>query len=133
VILVDTNVLLDVATDDPVWADWSQMQLELAAAQGRVAINDVIYAELSMGYDRIETLDALLAQVGIDLVATPREAFFLAGKAFLTYRRQGGGRGGVLPDFFIGAHAAVERFALLTRDRVRYKTYFPTLTLIAPC
>lgn len=129
---LDTNVLLDVATDDPNWADWSAAQLEAASLRGALLINDVIYAELSVRYARIEDLDAFLAEAGIDMRPIPREALFLAGKAFLRYRGARGTRTGVLPDFFIGAHASVEEIPLLTRDIGRYRSYFPTLELIAP-
>ncbi len=130
--LVDTNVLLDVVTDDPVWADWSIEQLEAAALRGPLLINDVVYAELAVRYERIERLDAFLSEAGIDMAALPRAALFLAGKVFQTYRKSGGPRTGVLPDFFIGAHAAVDRLDLLTRDTARYRTYFPTVKLITP-
>jgi predicted nucleic acid-binding protein len=131
-ILVDTNVLLDLVTDDPKWSDWSLARLEEAALNGPVLINDVIYAEISIRYERIEDLDAMLADAMIDLAPTPRPALFLAGKVFQQYRAAGGVRTGVLPDFFIGAHASVEGWSLLTRDAGRYRTYFPKLTLIAP-
>jgi predicted nucleic acid-binding protein len=131
-ILVDTNVLIDVIESDPVWADWSQQQLDLATAIGEVVINDVVYAELSMGYQRIEELEQMLAQTGIELVPIQRPALFLAGKVFRRYRAAGGLRTGVLPDFFIGAQATVMKASLLTRDHTRYRTYFPDLSLIAP-
>jgi predicted nucleic acid-binding protein len=131
-ILVDTNVLLDLVTDDPMWADWSLARLEEAALNGPVLINDVVYAETSIRYERIEDLDAMLAEAMIDLAPTPRPALFLAGKVFQQYRAAGGVQTGVLPDFFIGAHASVEGWPLLTRDASRYRTYFPKLTLIAP-
>lgn len=131
-ILVDTNVLLDLVTDDPDWAEWSLARLEEAAMAGPIFINDVVYAELSIRYDRIEDLDAMLALSGIEMTPTPRPALFLAGKAFRQYRMAGGTRTGVLPDFFIGAHAAVERWPLLTRDTSRYRSYFPTVSLIGP-
>ena len=130
--LVDTNVLLDVATNDARWARWSLQQLDAAAIRGRVLINAVIYAELSIGYAAIEEVDRVLAEVSIDLTEIPRSALFLAGKVFQRYRARGGTRTGVLPDFFIGAHAAVEKLDLLTRDPKRYRTYFPTVRLIAP-
>ena len=130
--LVDTNVLLDLVTDDPRWADWSVRELERAALRGRLVINDVIYAELSVRYAGIEALDAMVAAVGLSLEALPRPALFLAGKAFLDFRRRGGGRSGVLPDFFIGAHAAVARLTLLTRDAGRYRGYFPSVEVMAP-
>lgn len=131
-ILVDTNVLLDIATNDPNWADWSMNNLDAAAAVDAVVVNGVIYSEFSVGYERIEDVDRLLAEVAIGWAEIPRDALFLAGKAFQIYRRQGGGRTGVLPDFFIGAHAAVSGMALLTRDVARYRTYFPKVRLIAP-
>ena len=131
-ILVDTNVLLDVVTDDPQWADWSQHQLEAASLSDRLAINSVIYAELSIGYERIEELDAALDTAGISLAEIPRPALFLAGKVFRAYRKRGGPKTGVLPDFFIGAHAAVAKVPLLTRDPRRYRNYYPTAELIAP-
>jgi predicted nucleic acid-binding protein len=131
-IFVDTNVLLDVATDDPAWADWSQQQLDASALRDRLAINPVVYAELSSRYTRTEDVDAMLAVAGITVADMPRSALFLAGQAFKTYRRRGGQRAGVLPDFFIGAHAAVLAAPLITRDIGRYRTYFPTVELIAP-
>jgi len=132
VTLVDTNVLLDVVTDDPNWADWSIEQLEAAALRGPLLINDVVYAELAVRYERIERLEAFLAAAGLDMAALPRSALFLAGKVFQKYRKAGGSRAGVLPDFFIGAHAAVDQLDLLTRDTARYRTYFPTVKLITP-
>ena len=131
-ILVDTNVLLDVVTSDPEWADWSQNQLEAAALTKTLAINAVVYAELSVGFVAIEEVDAMLQQTRIVIEAIPREALFLAGKAFLRYRSRGGTRTGVLPDFFIGAHAAVLGIPLLTRDARRFADYFPKLELLAP-
>lgn len=131
-ILVDTNVLLDIATNDPIWADWSIESLDTAAILGPIVVNSVIYAEFSVGYDRIEDVDQLLADVDIGWSDIPREALFLAGKAFRTYRRLGGGRTGVLPDFFIGAHAAVSGMTLLTRDVTRYRRYFPNVRLMSP-
>lgn len=131
-ILVDTNVLLDIATNDPVWANWSMENLDAAASLGLVVVNAVIYSEFSVGYERIEEVERLLTEVDIGWSDIPREALFLAGKAFQTYRRQGGVRTGVLPDFFIGAHAAVSGMTLLTRDAARYRTYFPTVQLISP-
>ncbi|PWC63071.1 DNA-binding protein [Azospirillum sp. TSH7] len=130
--LVDTNVLLDLVTNDPVWADWSIRQLDDAAVKGPLIINDVVYAELSVGFDRIEDLDDLLDEAGIAMEELPREALFLAGKAYRRYRTAGGARSGVLPDFFIGAHAAVLGLPLLTRDAKRYRSYFPSVVLMAP-
>lgn len=131
-ILVDTNVLLDLVTDDRRWADWSQRQLEAASLRDELAINAVVYAELSVAFERIEELDGVLATTGVVLADMPRPALFLAGKAFQRYRGRGGAKTGVLPDFFIGAHAAVSGVPLLTRDVGRYRSYFPTVTLIAP-
>lgn len=130
--LVDTNVLLDLVTDDPQWADWSAAQLEAASLKGALLINDVVYAELSVRYDRIEQLDALLDVAGLVIAPIPRTALFLAGRVFAQYRKSGGLRCGVLPDFFIGAHAAVVGLPLLTRDGRRYRAYFPSLELISP-
>jgi hypothetical protein len=131
-ILVDTNVILDLVENDPVWADWSQQQLEAASLQATLCINSVIYAELSIAFDAIEELESMLIQGEIHLEPIPREALFLAGKTFVSYRRKKGRKTGVLPDFFIGAHAAVAGLPLLTRDTSRYATYFPTLELITP-
>jgi predicted nucleic acid-binding protein len=131
-LLVDTNVILDVVQDHPEWRNWSQERLEAASGRYTLIVNPVIYAELSIGYRRIEELEAMLARGGFRLEPLPREALFLAGKAFLKYRRRGGGRTGVLPDFFIGAHAAVAGIPLLTRDLRRYRSYFPKVELIAP-
>lgn len=130
--LVDTNVLLDLVTGDPAWADWSVATLEEAALLGPLAINDVVYAELSVRYGDIAELDAMIAAAGLSHLSMPKEALFLAGKAFQAYRRAGGSRTGVLPDFFIGAHAAVAGWTLVTRDAGRYRTYFPGLDLRTP-
>jgi predicted nucleic acid-binding protein len=131
-ILVDTNVLLDLVTDDPLWAEWSQQQLDLASAQDQLAINDIVYAELSIGYARMELLDAMILGAGLVNAAMPRPALFLAGKAFQRYRSAGGRKTGVLPDFFIGAHAVIADAVLITRDATRYRSYFPGIMLIAP-
>ena len=130
-VLVDTNVLFDVVQDDPDWADWSQRQLEAARLRGPLAINAIIYAELSMAYARIEELERILELIGLQEIAIPREALFLAGKAFLEYKRRKGGKTSVLPDFFIGAHAAVAGLPILTRDVRRYRTYFPTVEILS--
>jgi predicted nucleic acid-binding protein len=132
VTLVDTNVLLDLVTNDPVWADWSIAQLEALSLVGPLLINDIVYAELAVRYDRIEDLDAFIEEAGLVVAAIPRPALFLAGKVFKQYRRAGGSRSGVLPDFLIGAHAAVENLPILTRDIGRYRSYFPTIALISP-
>ncbi len=131
-IFVDTNVLLDVVIDDPTWADWSQQQLNAAALRDRLAINPVVYAEFSSRFAKIEDLDAMLASVEIAVAEMTRAALFLAGQAFKTYRRRGGPRTSVLPDFFIGAQAAVLGAPLITRDASRYRSYFPMVKLVAP-
>ena len=131
-ILVDTNVLLDIFEDDADWADWSQDRLDSASATDALAINPVIYSELSIGFARIEELEAVIKEASLAIEDIPREALFLAGKAFLRYRRGRGTKRSVLPDFYIGAHAAVMQWPLLTRDEARYRSYFPTVSLIAP-
>jgi predicted nucleic acid-binding protein len=132
VTLVDTNVLLDLVTDDPQWADWSIRQLDVASVRGALVINDVIYAELSVRFAAIETLEDTLDEARISVAAIPRAALFLAGKAFQRYRAAGGTRTGVLPDFFIGAHASVVGLPLLTRDAQRYRSHFPAIDLMTP-
>jgi predicted nucleic acid-binding protein len=132
VTLVDTNVLLDVFTEDPKWLGWSITRLEQAAFKGSLLINEVIYAETSTRYPRIEDFEAALVSAGVTVAPISRAALFLAGKASARYRSAGGIRTGVLADFFIGAHAAVEQLPLLTRDAWRYRSYFPTVELIAP-
>jgi predicted nucleic acid-binding protein len=130
--LVDSNVLLDVATNDPVWLDWSVSALEAAANAASLVINPLIYSEVSVAFRRIEELELALPAARFRREALPYEAAFLAGKAFLQYRRRSGARRSPLPDFYIGAHAAVAGFQLLTRDASRYRTYFPSVVLIAP-
>jgi predicted nucleic acid-binding protein len=130
--LIDTNVLFDLITNDPIWADWSLRQIESQAVWDRLVINPIIYAEFSVSFDRLEEVDAFLDGTGIDVDEMPRPALFLAGKAFQTYRARGGTKTGVLSDFFIGAHAVTEGVGLLTRDARRYRSYFPTITLITP-
>ena len=131
-LLVDTNVLVDVLEDDPQWADWSIGQLRAQAKVHELAINAVIYAEISLSFSTLEALDRTVATLGLAMRELPRPALFLAGKAFAQYRKRGGGKALVLPDFFIGAHAAVEGWPLLTRDAIRFRTYFPSLQVIAP-
>ena len=128
--LVDTNVILDVITEDPKWRGWSSSALREAAERSRLAINPIIFAEVSMKFDRIEDADRVL--VDFERRVLPYEAGFLAGKAFLAYRRRGGAKRSPIPDFYVGAHAVVERMRLLTRDPVRYRTYFPALEILAP-
>jgi len=131
--LVDTCILLDIVQPDPTWGDWSLAQVELAANQGPLVINPVIYAEFAAGYPSIESAESALAAFGARLEELPREALFLAGKAYRQYRERGGARAGVLaPISFIGAHAAVRGIAVLTRDTSRIRAYFPTVALISP-
>ncbi len=131
-ILVDTNVLLDVLEDDPAWAEWSLRQLRAQSQAHDLVINSVIYAELSLAFDSVQALDAAIEIMNLRVHELPRPALFLAGRAFLRYRREGGNKSNVLPDFFIGAHAAVQGWLVLTRDARRYRSYFPTVSLITP-
>jgi len=131
-ILIDSNVLLDLMTENRRWFSWSAAAVERAADSSRLVINAIIYAEVSMRYSRIEDLDAALPKTMLEREAIPYEAAFLAGKSFLAYRRRGGTKSSPLPDFFIGAHAAIAGYRLLTRDAARYRTYFPRLPLITP-
>src|SRR5574343_479282 len=130
--LVDTNVLVYVLENDPEWADWSIAQLRAQAQIHRLVISPVIYAELSLTFSTVEALDETLSNLQIPVIEIPKPALFLAGKAFVQYRRQGGTKSNVLADFFIGAPAAVARLPVLTRDVWRYASYFPTVQLIAP-
>ena len=130
--LVDTNVLLDVLAEDDEWFEWSASMLDASAHRGPLVINPIIYAEISVAFERIEDLDEVLPPANYRRDELPWEAGFLAGHAFLTYRRRGGTRRSPLPDFYIGAHAAVSGLALLTRDARRYRAYFPTVRVIAP-
>jgi predicted nucleic acid-binding protein len=131
-VLIDANVLLDLMTEDTRWLAWSAEAVARAADRHRLVINPIIYAEVSIRYSRIEELDAALPKTMFDREAIPYEAAFLAGKSFLAYRRRGGPEQSPLPDFFIGAHAAVAGYLLMTRDAARYRTYFPKLSVIAP-
>jgi hypothetical protein len=131
-LLVDTNVLVDVLQNDPKWVDWSIAQLRAQAHLHALAINPVIYAEMSLSFSTLEALDEVVLTMALELREIPRPALFLAARAYTMYRRRGGRKEQVLPDFFIGAHAAVEGWPLLTRDASRFKTYFPTLEVIAP-
>ena len=131
-ILVDTNVLLDVLQNDSQWASWSQTRLDAASTTGHLTINPIIYSELSIAFSRIEELEAVIVEASLTVEEVPREALFLAGKVFLSYRRGRGTKLSVLPDFFIGAHAAIRHCPILTRDVARYRTYFPTVELIVP-
>jgi len=131
-LLVDTNVLVDVLQNDPQWADWSIAQMRAQAKLHVLAINPVIYAEISLSFSTLEALDDVVLTMALDIREIPRPALFLAAKAYAQYRRRGGSKEQVLPDFFIGAHAAVEGWPLLTRDASRFRTYFPTLEVITP-
>jgi len=130
--LVDGNVILDIVTDDAEWGNWSAARLADAAEAGMLAINPIIYAEVSVGFDRIEDVEDVLPQTYYRRLPLPYEAAFLAGQCFIEYRRRGGARRSPMPDFYIGAHAALAGLTLLTRDATRYRAYFPTLRLIAP-
>jgi predicted nucleic acid-binding protein len=131
-VLVDSNVLLDVMTEDTRWFSWSAEAVEKAANRFRLVINPIIYADVSIRYSRIEDLEAALPKAMFDREPIPYEAAFLAGKCFVVYRQRGGARQSPLPDFFIGAHAAVAGYRLLTRDPAHYRSYFPRLRLIVP-
>lgn len=130
--LVDTNILVDVFENDPDWADWSIRQLQAQSKVHRLVINPIIYAELSLTFAAVESLDSVLGAMELRMLDIPKPALFLAGKAFVQYRRSGGVKNNVLGDFFIGAHAAVSGMPILTRDTRRYRTYFPTVTLVSP-
>ena len=131
-LLVDTNVLIDVLEDDADWAEWSLARISALAQVHDLIINPVIYAELSLAFDTVEALDAAVFRMGLIVRELPRPALFLAGKAFVKYRREGGKKGNVLADFFVGAHAAVSGYSILTRDARRYRSYFPGVPLITP-
>lgn len=131
-VLIDSNVILDIFTEDPVWFEWSAQQIETLAGSRILLVNPIIYSEVSIGFERIEDLDAALPDSLFKREALPWEAGFLAGKCFEKYRRNSGSRRSPLPDFYIGAHAAIRGLTLLTRDSTRYRTYFPKLRLISP-
>ena len=131
-VIVDSNVLLDIFTEDSRWLSWSSNALEQIANDSRLVINPVIYGEISIRFERIEELDEALPLAIFERENIPYEAAFLAGKAYLAYRRQTGTKSSLLPDFYVGAHAAIRGYRVLTRDVARYRTYFPKLALIAP-
>ncbi|MBE2220363.1 MAG: PIN domain-containing protein [Anaerolineae bacterium] len=131
-VIVDSNVILDIFLDDPNWAEWSEKTLNQYGASGSLYINPIIYTEVSIGFHRIEELEAVMEAAGFQMLTIPKEALFLAGKAFMAYRNNRGTKSSTLSDFFIGAHAAVLGIALITRDTARYRTYFPTVSLIMP-
>lgn len=131
-LIVDSNVILDLFLNDPQWAEWSETTLNQYGASNALSINPIIYTELSIGFNRIEELEDAVERAGLYMLEIPKEALFLAGKVFLQYRRNKGTKSSPLPDFFIGAHAAVLNVGLITRDVARYQTYFPTVNLICP-
>lgn len=131
-VLVDSNVILDIFLDDPKWADWSESTLGKHSQDSTLYINSIIYSEISIGFERIEDLELAVARAGFLMLDIPKEALFLAGKAFLKYRKRKGSKRTPLPDFYIGAQAAVLNMELITRDVSRYRSYFPTVSLIAP-
>jgi predicted nucleic acid-binding protein len=132
VTLVDTNVLIDILSNDPNWRSWSQARLQERSYKGPMIINDVVYAEMAARFVTQEQLDAEITDLNVVLERVPKAALFLAGRTFERYRRSGGKRTGILPDFFVGAHAEIAQWPLLTRDVGRYRTYFPDVELIAP-
>jgi predicted nucleic acid-binding protein len=132
VVLVDSNVLLDIFTEDRHWLSWSSAAVERTANDSRLIINPIVYGEISIRFERIEELDEALPPTMFEREAIPYEAAFLASKAFLSYRKRTGTKTSPLPDFYIGAHAAIRGYRVLTRDAARYRTYFPRLSLIAP-
>ena len=131
-VFVDSCVLLDLFTDDPKWADWSEKILSIYSRTNTLYINSIVYTEISIGFNQIEEVEHAIEQVGITVLEIPREALFLAGKVFLNYRKNKGTKSSTLPDFFIGAHASVSSFDLITRDTAKYRTYFPKIKLVCP-
>ena len=131
-ILIDSCVLLDLFTNDPKWANWSEIILDDYSQTNTLYINTIIYTEISIGFTKIEILDEAISQLGIKVLEIPREALFLTGKTFLKYRRNKGIKNSPLPDFFIGSHAVISKFTLVTRDVAKYNTYFPQINLVSP-
>jgi hypothetical protein len=131
-ILVDSCILLDLFTNDPKWADWSEEILDRYSQTNTLHINSIVYTEISIGFNKVEEVEHVIDQLGIRVLEIPREALFLAGKVFQKYRKNKGTKSSALPDFFIGSHAMISSFALITRDISRYKTYFPQLRIISP-
>ena len=131
-VLVDSNIVLDVFLNDPKWADWSESKLDEYDQLGILYINAIVYSEISIGFDQIEDLESAIARAGFQILEIPKEALFLAGKAYLKYKKRKGTKRTPLPDFFIGAQAAVQYLDLITRDISRYQSYFPTVKLISP-
>jgi len=131
-VLVDSNIVLDVFLNDPKWADWSESKLDKYDQLGILYINAIVYSEISIGFDRIEDLESAIVRAGFQMLEIPKEALFLAGKAYLKYKKRKGAKRTPLPEFFIGAQAAVQNLDLITRDVSRYQSYFPTVKLISP-
>lgn len=131
-VLIDSCVLLDLFTDDPHWADWSESTIEKFSQTNTLYINTIVYTEISMGFEKIEEVEQVISNLGLKVLEIPREALFLTGKAFIQYRKNRGTKNSPLPDFFIGAHSAVSQLDLITRDLSKYKTYFPQVNLIHP-
>jgi len=131
-VFIDSCVLLDLFTDDENWADWSERTLEKYSQTNTLYINSIVYTEISIGFNKVEEVESAIEELGIRVLEMPREALFLTGKAFLKYRKSKGNKVSPLPDFFIGAHASVSGFGLITRDLAKYKTYFPQIKLIHP-
>ena len=131
-ILVDSNIVLDVFLNDPKWADWSESKLDEYDQRGILYINSIVYSEISIGFKQIENLESAIAKAGLQILEIPKEALFLAGKAYRKYKKRKDTKRTPLPDFFIGAQAAVQNLDLITRDVFRYQSYFPTVTLITP-
>ena len=131
-VFIDTCVLLDLFTNDPNWAEWSERILEQYSQTNTLYINSIVYTEVSIGFNKIEEVERAISELGIKVLEMPREALFLTGKVFLQYRKNKGTKNSPLPDFFIGAHASVSNFELVTRDTNKYKTYFPQVKLIHP-
>lgn len=131
-VIVDSNVILDVLLNDPKWADWSESALERYAQHATLYINPIVYTEISIGFERIEDLESAVSNGGFKMLQFSKEALFLAGKAFLAYKKNKGNKISPLPDFYIGAQAAILKLELITRDISRYQTYFPTVKLITP-
>ena len=131
-VFVDSCVLLDLFTDDPSWAEWSESMLERYSQTNTLYINSIVYTDVSIGFNNIEEVETAISELGIKVLEIPREALFLTGKIFLKYRKNKGTKTSPLPDFFIGAHVTISKFVLITRDSNRYKTYFPRVKLIHP-
>ena len=131
-VFLDSCILLDLFTNDPHWAEWSEKILDQYSQTNTLFINSIVYTEISIGFNKIEEVENAVSELGIKVLEIPREALFLTGKVFLKYRKNKGTKNSPLPDFFIGAHASISKFNLITRDPSKYKTYFPQVKLIHP-